>query len=182
MKQIIAFIGRAGSGKDYQSNLLVEKGFTRLAFADVLRHITADICRISYKDMMDIYEDFKEGEYFPHYTGRQLLENIGKAIRVYDDQFWVKGVLNKIQSENIEKVCISDMRYINEYFALKEFADKNGYDFKCIFCDFHSSRYQQYNNHESAQLSNYLCDNGFKDLQEIKYEDVKRVKEDLCQK
>lgn len=175
MKEIIAFIGRAGSGKDYQSALLQKQGYTKIAFADVLRHITADICRIPYEDMMEKYDDFKINEYFPNYTGRQLLENIGRAIRQYDDDFWVNSVLNKIKKENIQKVVISDMRYINEYYTLKNFCSINEYDFKCIFCDFRSSRYQEYNNHESAKLSNYLANEGYKDLQIISIEDIQKA-------
>ena len=182
MKEIIAFIGRAGSGKDYQANKLVERGFYKLAFADILRHITAAICRISYEQLMKHYDDFKNNEYFPNYTGRQLLENIGHAIRVYDDEFWINSVLNHIRINNLQKIVISDMRYINEYLKTREFALNNDYQFKCIFCDYHSSRYQQYNNDESAKLSNYLAENGYKDLQEITYVDINNIKEELCRK
>ena len=166
-KQIIAFIGRAGSGKDYQSSLLEKRGFVKLAFADILRKITADVCRIKYEDMMDIYDDFKDGDIFPNYTGREVLENIGSAIRKFDDLFWVNSVLNQIKQHDYKRVCISDMRYANEYKTLSSFCNKNGYEFKCIFCDYHSDRYQETNKHESAKLSNWLVLKGFKDLFEV---------------
>ena len=60
MKDIIAFIGRAGSGKDYQCSLLERKGYKRLAFADTLREVASQIARINYNDLINNYTEFKE--------------------------------------------------------------------------------------------------------------------------
>ena len=43
-REVIAFIGRQGSGKSYQSNKLVsERGFKKLSFADPLREIAFNV-------------------------------------------------------------------------------------------------------------------------------------------
>lgn len=172
-KQLIAFIGRAGSGKDYQCSLLQQKGFKKLAFADALRDITAQIIRWPLHELLAIYDDFKSGDVFPNYTGREILENVGAAIRKYDKDFWVRAVTNQILDNKYNKICISDMRYSNEYYNLKEFAKNNEYEFRCIFCDYHSDRYQELNIHESAALSNWLAQYK-KDLEEISDEDIQR--------
>lgn len=171
-KQVVAFIGRAGSGKDYQAQLLEKKGYTRIAFADALRDITAQIVRWPLDELLKIYDDFKKGDVFPGYTGREILENVGSAIRKYDPQFWVNAAQLTITQNELKKVVISDMRYINEYFQMQQFCNQHGFEFKCIFCDYHSDRYQEVNNHESAWLSNFFAQNGYKDLQEINEDDI----------
>ena len=171
-KQIVAFIGRAGSGKDYQSKLLVDKGYTRIAFADALRDITAQIVRWPLEDLLKIYDDFKSGDVFPDYTGREIMENIGAAIRKYDPDFWVNAAQLQITQNGLKKVVISDMRYINEYFKMQQFCNQHEFEFKCIFCDYHSDRYQENNTHESAWLSNFFARCGYKDLQEITEDDI----------
>ena len=170
--EIIAFVGKAGSGKDYQSKKLEEQGYIKIAFADILRQVTADICRISYNKMMEQYDSFKTTEYFPNYTGRQIMENIGSAIRKHDINFWVNAVINKIEKEHLNKVVISDMRYPNEYMKIYDFCAENEIEFKCIFCDYKSERYDANNPHESAKMSNYFSERGFKDLQTIGLKDI----------
>lgn len=171
-KQIVAFIGRAGSGKDYQSQLLMDKGFNKIAFADALRDITAQIVRYPLSDLIAIYDDFKSGDIFPDYTGRELMENIGAAIRKYEPDFWVNAAQLQITQNGLKKVVISDMRYINEYFKMQQFCNQHDFEFKCIFCDYHSNRYQENNKHQSAWLSNFFATHGYQDLDEIKEDDI----------
>ena len=171
-KQIVAFIGRAGSGKDYQSKLLIDKGYTKIAFADALRDITAQIVRWPLDDLYKIYDDFKSGDVFPDYTGREIMENIGAAIRKYDPDFWVNAATLQITQKGLKKIVISDMRYINEYYKIQQFCNQHEFEFKCIFCDYHSERYQENNRHESAHLSNYFATHGYKDLQPIFEDDI----------
>ena len=176
MKDIIAFIGRAGSGKDYQCSLLEKKGYKRLAFADTLREVASQIARIDYNDLINNYTEFKEKEIFPNYTGRQLLENIGSAIRKVDKHFWANGLTQKIIQSKEDLICISDMRYLNEYMIIKDLCESLNYNLTVYFCDYHSNRYQKYNNHESAHLSNYFAENGYKDLSILTMEDFLKYK------
>lgn len=173
MPVIIAFIGRAGSGKDYQCSLLQQKGFIKLAFADSLRQVTAKIARIPYKDMLQIYDDFKAGDIFPGYTGRELMENIGSAMRGVDPNIWINGLINSIKNKYCGKnICISDLRYVNEYMALFEYTKHSPYNLVTVFCDYHSDRYQEINTHESAHLSNWFAQHGYKDLTIIDKSDI----------
>jgi len=176
--EIICFIGRQGSGKDYQCSRLEEKGFKKLAFADALRDIaytaigiTDDYQRVLDYDWMKakpcITVDEKDGS-SNSYTFRYLLEKLGtEGIRKYDNDFWCRALVNTLKKEGYKKVCISDMRFINEFDYLKKFAEENDYNFKVIFCDYHSDRYDADNNHKSAHMGNWFAKQGFKDLEDV---------------
>ena len=56
MKEIVAFIGRAGSGKDYQCNLL---GYKKVAFADALRDIAFSSLNLDPDISLKHYESLK---------------------------------------------------------------------------------------------------------------------------
>lgn len=172
MKEIVAFIGRAGSGKDFQCSLLQEKGYKKLAFADSLREITSKALGLDLEQfVLPNYEMLKQTEVtnINPQTMRQVMENIGSAIRKIDSNFWIKALIKKIDSD---KICISDMRYYNEYTELKDFCKIANYSYKVVFCDYHSNRYQENNKHESAKLSNNLVKLNYKDLQVLSEEDI----------
>ena len=180
--QIIAFTGRAGSGKDYQCNLLVEQGFTKMAFADALRDIAFTILGIEdrspeHYDLLkknnciqvtELKENIKCGVFsdiqsteIHSLNFREFLELLGtQGIRKYCPDFWIEALINTIRNSNVKKICISDLRFDNEYIKLQQFAEDNGYEFKCIFCNYRSDRYQDSNTHESAMFSNYLATHG----------------------
>lgn len=186
-KQIIAFIGKAGSGKDHQCNLLQQKGYKKLAFADALRDIAYSSFNIPLSIGLQSYDDMKKDNNCitiktndETYTlsFRKYLEHLGtQGIRKYVPDFWVICLTNTILKNNYDNVCISDLRFINEYTKIKQFAQQNNYRFKCIFCNFHSDRYQENNLHESAWLANNLCNMGYKDLQEIQDVDIQKLKQ-----
>jgi hypothetical protein len=97
-----------------------------------------------------------------------LLEKLGtEGIRKYDNDFWCRALVNTLKKEGCKKVCISDMRFINEFDYLKKFAEENDYNFKVIFCDYHSDRYESDNNHKSAHMGNWFAKQGFKDLEDV---------------
>ena len=184
-KQIIAFVGRAGSGKDYQCNLLKEKGFTKMAFADALRDIAFSSFDIPYAFGMERYEEMKANEdcikvvtedSVHKVSFRKFLELLGtQGIRKYDNDFWCRALIKTLKDKQYKKVCISDMRFINEYTYLKKFAQENDYVFKVLFCNYRSNRYQDNNTHESARLANYFCTHGYTDLQEITDDDMQQA-------
>ena len=190
-KEIVAFVGNAGSGKSYQSYLLTQKGYNELAFADVLRKIAFTSLGIKFDDGMKNYDYMKTHNVISvnltethviNSTFRQFLEKLGsEGIRKYDNDFWCKGLIKEIQENNFKKVCISDMRFLNEYKYIKKFSEENNYKFKVIFCDYHSDRYDYNNQHVSARLANYFVDKGYKDLQELTDEDFEKFAvEDSC--
>lgn len=188
MRKIIAFTGRAGSGKDYQCNLLVDKGYKKLAFADALRKIACATLNLSYDESMKIYDSLKTQDCVVVYPNpnkskciylnfRQILENLGtQGIRHYDNDFWARCLVKEID-ESTEDICISDLRFINEYNYIKKYCEHKNYEFKLIYCDYHSNRYQYINPHESAKLSNILFELKYNDLSEITEEDIIKVNE-----
>ena len=170
MRQIIAFLGRAGSGKDYQCSLLQKKGYKKLAFADILREMACQTLGLDYDWAMQNYDLLKKTELYNGQNFRNILENLGSSIRKYDKDFFAKGVVKKILLDPHDKFCISDLRYANEALALD---NAFGFDkLSFIFCDYRSDRYQEINNHESAHLANTLCEKGYKDLQQLSLIDI----------
>lgn len=190
---IVAYIGKAGSGKDYQCKLLTKLGYKKIAFADALRDIAfssldVDTSMYDEEEYNHFYNVMKEtwdcitvkydSSILKKFNFRRFLENLGtQGIRKYDNDFWVRSVINEIKKNDYKKVCISDMRFPNEYNKLREFAEENGYVFRCMFCDYRSDRYQEVNTHESARLSNWLSEQGYSDLEEIRSEDIQRYEE-----
>ena len=175
-RKVIAFAGKAGSGKDYRCSVLVKNhGYVKMAFADALRRVAFATLGMDYNEGMDKYEELKRTKIFGDLTFRNILENLGtEGIRKYDNDFWVKCLINDMEKENADKdICISDLRFVNEYDKLKKYCDERGYSFELVFCDYHSERYEEVNNHASAQLANFL-----KNLQ---YEDGEVVSDDIMQ-
>lgn len=170
MKEIVAFVGRHGSGKDHQSKQLVEKrGYKKLAFADPLRSIFFSMIGLSEEEGNKRYDElrktviFKDGD--RAVTGKMMIEKLGaEGIRKYDDEFLVKCLLREIEAlPNGTNVCISDLRVPAEYLAVKKFADERHIMFKVVFCDFRSGRYDESAGHSTLRLPDFLIAKGYKD-------------------
>lgn len=174
VRKIVAFAGVQGSGKDYRCQQLEKIDYKKMAFADALRKILFVTLGIPYELGMEKYEELKQTPLYNGQTLRHMLEHLGtEGIRKYDNDFWVKCLIKDIEDlpEDVN-VCISDLRFYNEYKYIKEFCDSKGYAFEFIFCDYHSERYQMNNPHASARLANFLKDVGYSDGDFIKDEDM----------
>ncbi len=172
MKKVIAFTGRAGSGKDYQCSLLSEQGYKTAAFADALRRILFKTLGIDYEQGMLHYDELKTQKLINNLTLRDMLERLGtEGIRAYDPDFWINCLIKQV-NDNPDCTCVSDLRFANEFISLHNFCKENDIEFTCIFCDYKSDRYQETNDHPSAALSNWLATSGYVDQQEIKMEDI----------
>ena len=171
-RKVIAFCGVEKSGKDYScQRLLMTKGFTKLAFADPLRDIAFHILGMPFEEGMKEYEELKKTDIYKGLNFRNILENLGSAVRKYDKDFWARTVIKGI-SETVKDVCISDMRYPNEYKVLKAYCDEHGIDFKVVFCNYKSPDYRADNPHESAGLANYLIKLGYQDQEYVDGNDI----------
>lgn len=172
MRKVLAFCGFEQSGKDYSAKRLVTTmGYKKEAFADALREVAFNIIGLPYEEGMKQYETLKQTEIINGLTFRNILENLGSAVRRYDKDFWAKTVVKKI-SECVDNICISDLRYTNEYWVLKKYCERNNIRFKLIFCDYKSPGYRDDNPHESAQLARYLKDLGYEDQEYVREEDI----------
>ena len=170
-RQLIAFNGKAGSGKDYCSDKLVkEQNFIKFSFADKLREVGYATLGMRPLDS-DSYTAFKYEEVYNGQTFRNILENIGESLRHIYPNIWADACINSFKGVK-NNICINDLRHANEYFALKEYCKSKDIEFKFIFCNYHSDRYQEHNEHASAQLAQFLENRGYEDLQEVDELDI----------
>lgn len=129
---------------------------------------------------MKNYAELKKTVLYNGQTFRNILENLGtEGIRSYDNDFWIKCLIHDIEEAEEENICISDLRFYNEYAGIKKYCDEHGYEFQFIFCDYHSPDYEPYNFHASARLANFLCEVGYKDGEPIKDEDMQAYIESM---
>lgn len=171
-REIIAFIGRQGSGKSYQAQQLVkERDFVKLSFANPLREIAFKIIGMDFEEGMKQYDELKRTELINGLNFRNILENLGASVRKYDEDFWARALIKDIK-ETMGNVVIDDMRYPNEYVAVKNYCNSNNVTFRAYYCNYKSDVYDEENTHESAALSNYLARIGYNDLQLIDTKDI----------
>ena len=171
-REVIAFIGRQGSGKSYQSSKLVsERGFKKLSFADPLREIAFNVIGMDFSEGMKKYAELKQTEIINGLNFRNILENLGASVRKFDTDFWARALVKNV-NDCVENIVIDDMRYPNEYVELKNYCATNGISFRAYYCNYKSEVYDSENNHESAAMSNYLAQLGYHDLQMIDFKDI----------
>lgn len=100
------------SGKDTVAEILVKDlGFTRFAFADILK----DYVALNY-DIPRYLMDSTNGKdtIIKNKSVRRHLIDIGQDKRSHDPLYWVKPVCKQIQSSNCDRVVITDWRLPNE--------------------------------------------------------------------
>jgi tRNA uridine 5-carbamoylmethylation protein Kti12 len=125
---IIGLSGYAQTGKDTVAKYLVEEhGFTRIAFADAIRDALYALdplvpdypaipgIRLSWVVDRSGWEQVKQDS--PEV--RRMLQRFGTEVarNQWDEDFWVKVAMNK--ANGIDNVVIADVRFPNEYDAIK---------------------------------------------------------------
>jgi hypothetical protein len=149
MPQVIAFIGVIGSGKDYQANLLVEKGFVRIDFKDALIDMASDLAGYDVRHDYDWFKEHIVGVkrsinplMTAHYisddkrvqtnhpevmTGRRLLQRLGtEVMRKRDPDYWAKAWFKaavKVIKDGGNVTC-ADCRFPNEVQAIRRLSDE----------------------------------------------------------
>jgi hypothetical protein len=97
---LIGLSGKFCAGKDEIAKYLVKRyGFERRAFADKLKAIATDLFGMNGKD-------------------RSLLQVFGAKMREINPDVWVRHVLRSLTG--YENVVITDVRYSNEYQAIRQ--------------------------------------------------------------
>lgn len=125
---IVGLSGYAQSGKDTVAKNLVENhGFIRIAFADPIRQalynldpVITDIPELSRMHLRWLvdklgWDILKVGSS----EVREMLQRFGSEVgrNLWGDDFWVNQAMAKITQ--YDKVVITDVRFPNEYEAIK---------------------------------------------------------------
>jgi hypothetical protein len=123
MTKIISISGKAGVGKSTLAGLIVGQvpGAVKVSFADALRHDVAEYYGIGHKLVfLPIFKtmSFRLGS--RDVTGRELLQMHGVLMRGADPEYWVKRALVVVEEELAPLVVYDDVRYGNEFHALRE--------------------------------------------------------------
>lgn len=129
MTKLIAFCGYAQSGKDTAASFLVEKGFKRLAFADILREslyrlnpvvsVARESVRPGWGRLSVIVDDYGWDYAKVTYPEvRELLQRLGTEVgrALFGENFWVDRVLAQVEPGG--KYVITDVRFPNEEQAV----------------------------------------------------------------
>ncbi len=109
--QIVSLLGLAGSGKDTVGQMFINKGFTRIAFADTLKKEYAELHGIAVEDL------HKQGPIKELH--RPSIIAYAEAKRKEDPLYWIaKAFAPYLDSDgNLKpdlKLVITDMRRISE--------------------------------------------------------------------
>lgn len=130
---VIGFTGYAQSGKDTAAAFLIERGWTRLSFADALRNAVYALNPIIGIDFVDdhyvrVQEIFDAVGYevakrdYPEY--RELLQRFGTEVgrEQFGVNFWTDRVRAQIKPGG--KYVISDVRFQNESDTVRDLGGK----------------------------------------------------------
>ena len=179
-REIRAFIGHHGSGKDYQCQQLVNLGnWQKLAFADPLRYIFFRIIGLSDEEGMRRYDELRKTVIFNGRTGQDMIASLGMdGIAHFKPDFLVNCVVDQIRSlgDGIN-ACISDLRMPAEYRALHKLAKNEGWAFSVVLCDYNSKRKDIDASHPTLKMPDYFIQKGYVHMEAIKEADL----EDYCQ-
>ena len=143
MGQVIALSGWKGAGKDFAAEYLRDTyGFQRLALADVLKDMVAEMFNIprdscddrilkerslltlparpvdSFSDTVHsvLRTELIEG----YWTPRALCILLGSLCRSVDPDYWVRRIASTINKNPGTNYVITDVRYRNEVRVLQE--------------------------------------------------------------
>lgn len=120
MRKLIGITGKAGAGKDTLANVFIQSGFTRMAFADVLKEITGMLAA----EPAYLYHDRDAKEEFCDALGmtrRSALQKVGNGMRgILGDDVWVKRLITHWVKRGHIPTIITDVRYENEAQAISD--------------------------------------------------------------
>lgn len=121
MTAVIGLSGLKGCGKDTAAQVLIEDGWTRLAFADPLREMLFTLNPIIVMDecgeerWQDIMADIGYDEAKKHPEVRRLMQVFGTEVirNQFGRDAWVNLAARRIQ-ENPGNYVLTDVRFDNE--------------------------------------------------------------------
>ena len=146
---LISFVGPVGSGKDFEAQKYLEKGYVQIGMADLVREIVWKQIGWFPKNLAQ-YEAFKTTifigarteSYLGHFTGRDLLNGLTNEIIKVNPDFWFEEWSKKVKLALAEgkNVVLTDMRYESSVKYLLDIASAE-VNCKIIFCNYKSEKY-----------------------------------------
>lgn len=117
MINLVGLTGLAGCGKDTLAEMISNKGWVRVAYADALKDMCIDYLGLSKEDAYTQEGKVKYNEFWGM-TNREILQKVGTdAMRNgFHPDVWIKIAQLKIQKllEEGKKVIVTDARFDNE--------------------------------------------------------------------
>lgn len=126
---VIALTGAKGSGKDTVAviiqDLLGSDKVKTIAFADPIKEKVCMLFNLTDTSQYDLFKrtdvSYELGNNSKHSVhGRHVVREIGMLMRSYNEQQFVEYVVNTIKQKPHYHWVITDMRFDNEYIALKK--------------------------------------------------------------
>ena len=119
--KLVAFAGLAGAGKDTCADMLVARGYEKMAFADPLKGVAKALFEL---DDEQLWGGRKEGlDMRYHKSPRQLLQLLGtdwvrQQIR---EDFWVARLVRDLDARLAQgkRVVLADVRFQDEVDAVR---------------------------------------------------------------
>jgi len=116
LSKIIAFSGKARSGKTTAANIIHDTWpeFTVISFATPIKQMAMAQFDLTKEDIEDKKKEIIIGD--KQWTVRKLLQEIGRMYRAIDPDFWVKLLwkdADKILNAH-KSIIIDDLRFKNE--------------------------------------------------------------------
>ena len=115
-KRVIAFLGRAGSGKTTAGNYVVEKyGATRVSFAGPLKELAKLLFDFTDEQVYGSQESKETVDPRYGFTPRKAMQNLGNGAReIIGKTVWTDACFNTIRKTDSNLFVIDDCRYVNE--------------------------------------------------------------------
>lgn len=125
--QVVIMLGhQAGVGKDTLGEHLIQsEGFQRLAFADKLKNVVADLYGFTNEQM---YTDQGKNTVDERYnlTPRVVLQDFGQEQRGRFEDIWADYVFRQVANSSHTKFVITDFRFPNEFTVANRYSDSHG--------------------------------------------------------
>lgn len=115
-RMVVGICGFKGHGKDTAAQILQQKhGFTRLAFADGVKKVVAEILHVPLWWLHDPIK--KEEIHAPSgKTFRQWMQLMGTEVgrSIWGDA-WINWWKGEVEALDLQRVVVTDMRFFNEF-------------------------------------------------------------------
>ncbi len=181
MRKVIALVGVIGSGKDYRAQQLIKDGgFVKFGFSDGVREFCWDLLKWKPKNN-DEYEFFKVSNITfmgNKLTGREFLQSVGSKMRELDPAFWAKYWGTQLESKfnNHDNIVIADCRYPEEVLEVVERSKQFDFEFKFIYCNFVSEKYELNEHHSEHMAQRYLTHKHGEDITTVIQNEIVNLK------